>query len=103
VLSLAGIFTSFLIASLFVERSDVKEIIGVFVWHTWISLGLTTLALVGAIVSAVMCLITRVMPGKEVRRRYGQALANCPPDDYPAEMLWFFQALSVLDENYYGE
>lgn len=103
VLSLAGIFTSFLIASLFVKRSDVKEIVGVFVWHTWIALGLMTLALVGAIISAVMCLITRVMPGKEVRRRYGQALANCPPDDYPPEMLWFFQALSVLDENYYSE
>jgi hypothetical protein len=81
VLSLAGIFTSFLIASLFVKRSDVKEIVGVFVWHTWIALGLMTLALVGAIISAVMCLITRVMSGKEVRQRYGQALANCPPDD----------------------
>ena len=50
-----------------------------------------------------MCLITRVMPRKEVRRRYGQTLANCPPGDYPPEILWFFQALSILDEHYYGE
>jgi len=74
VLSLAGIFTSFLIASIFVKRSDVKEIVGVFAWHTWVALGLMTLALVGAIASAVMCLITRVMPRKEVRRRYGTAV-----------------------------
>jgi hypothetical protein len=103
VLSLAGIFTSFLIASIFVKRSDAKEIVGAFAWHTWVTLGLMTFTLVGAIISAVMCLVTRVMPRKEVQRRYGQTLTNCPPDDYPPEMLWFFQALSVLDENYYGE
>ena len=55
VLSLAGILTSFLIASTFVNRSDGKEIFGAFAWHTWIALGLTTFTLVGAIVSAVMC------------------------------------------------
>lgn len=101
-LSLTGVFTSFLIGSILVKRSDAQEIVGAFAWHTWAALGVMTIALAGAIISAMMCLITRVMPRKEVEARYGTALATCPPDDYPPEVLWFFQTLSVLDEDYYG-
>jgi hypothetical protein len=101
ILSLDGIFTSLLVGALFVKGPDLKDTLKFFGPETWIFLALMAACLVTAIICALVCLVSRVMPRKEIQRRYGATLKNCPPDDYPPEVMWFFQTISQLNEEFY--
>ncbi|WP_306204403.1 hypothetical protein [Actinoplanes sp. RD1] len=76
ILSPAGIFTSFLTGSVLVKSSDTRETVQAFAWHTWCALALLAVALAASITSAVMCLVTRIMPRREAERRYAGAGAG---------------------------
>lgn len=102
-LSLDGIIVSLLLGSLFREQQAVRGITGYFGLETWIAVASATVCMACSIVSALMCLISRMMPRAEVRRRYADVLANPDRGQYPPEMMWFFQTISELDETRYAE
>lgn len=102
-LSLDGIFASFVVSSMLVGEAEADELFGSFGWETWLLFGLMLLALAGSIVCCLLCVVSRVMSDDEVARRYGRWLDGVPPEPYPPEMLWFFQTLSRLDESRYAD
>ncbi len=101
VLTLNGLFTTFLIGTIVTKRSDAQEVLEPFGVETWIALGLMVATLASSILCALMCLVTRVMPHSEIIERHLDDIEKGRP--YPAEMMWFFQTISRLPEKDYCE
>ncbi|GAA0452469.1 hypothetical protein Ade02nite_00420 [Paractinoplanes deccanensis] len=103
ILSLDGIFISFLIGSVLATSADARDAVKQFAWHTWIALALLAVSLAASVFSAVRCLITRVMTPTEARKRYTSEPGQDRPDGQMPESLWFFQSIAMFDETVYCE
>ncbi len=102
-LTLDGVVVSLLIGALFRERDAAKSIVDEFGWETWVAVGTAAAALGSSIVAALMCLVSRVMSRREIKRRYPGLLANPLTGSNPPEIMWFFQTISRLDEARYQD
>jgi hypothetical protein len=66
-LTIDGIFLSFLTGAIFSKPEDLAAMTQRFAWPTWVLLTLMCLTLNASIVSAIMCLWSRVHSGAAVR------------------------------------
>lgn len=102
-LSLDGIFASFVVSSMLMRETEAREVFGSFGWETWALFGAMLAALAASIVSCLLCVVSRTLPAAELTRRYGASLEPSSAAAYPPEVLWFFQTVARLDERRYGD
>jgi hypothetical protein len=98
ILTLDGIFLSFLSASAFQKAGDLRETTDSFGPETWALLALMAIALLGSIVSAVTALFSRMYSDAEMEgylERRG--VQRDRPESYRPSVTWFFQDLAQLD------
>ena len=96
-LTITGAFLSFFTGAVFVKEADLKHILCFFGPETWILMGLTVIGLVMSIVSALICLRSRLADPKdyidhisEVNRDKEGNLKQWP------ETLYFFGMIAQL-------
>jgi hypothetical protein len=96
-LTLAGAFVTFLTASAFGKKDDLKLVLEVFGPETWLLMGVMFVCLVLSIACALMCLKSRGRPKewtdhvREVNADPSGALRQ------KAETLWFFGYIADLN------
>jgi hypothetical protein len=61
------------------------------------------MAMAASVVCALMCLVSRIMPHSEIKRRYPEVLVDPGEGTYPPEVMWFFQTISRLDHDHFCE
>lgn len=105
ILTLDGAFVAFLTSSVFAKPADLSEITQRFTGLTWLFLVLMCLCLAGSIVSALMCLWSRVF----VLSRRDRVLATEKgrikegPQRYSPNVMVFFKTISWLDHDKFQE
>jgi hypothetical protein len=97
VLTVDGIFLTFLTASVLASRSDAAQATAVFGPETWAFLAAMSLCLALAILSAVTCVASRGLGRKEFRELLEHhGLDPEKAETYAPELTAFFYPLSVL-------
>lgn len=104
ILTLDGAFLTFLTSSILGNPDNVGKIIGRFGPDTWLLLMLMCLCLVGSIVGALMCLLSRIflLPKRDSVLRRERARVKTAKKYSPNVML-FFQSVSWLDHDKFQE
>jgi hypothetical protein len=104
ILTLDGVFLSFLVGSLLAAPDDLDPILAEFGWETW-TLALTMAgALVGSIACAVLCLTSRLMSTQDVKEEYHAGrVAIGDSDTYRPEVMWYFQLVAGLSREEFAE
>jgi hypothetical protein len=97
ILTLDGAFLAFLTDSIFRQQAELLRLLSQFGWETWLLLGLMCAALSGSILSAIICLWSRI----DSREKLDEALREGGVDvkkaeTYKPEYMYFFQFLSRL-------
>ncbi|CAA9474897.1 MAG: hypothetical protein AVDCRST_MAG65-1051 [uncultured Solirubrobacteraceae bacterium] len=98
ILTLDGVFLSFLSTSAFNSPGELRTITGQFGWETWTCLGLMATALVLSIISAVVALRSRLMTPSALEHDFRSRGVN-PSDEatYAPAVMWFFQHVADLE------
>ena len=97
VLTVNGLFVTFLTASVLAGRAQVVQTTAVFGPETWIFLAAMSLCLALAILSAVVCLASRGTGRRRLRGLLSQyAVDPDKADTYAPELTVFFYFLSAL-------
>jgi hypothetical protein len=100
VLAIDGAFLAFLTNAIFSKPEDLRAIVNLFSSVTWVLLALTTLSLVLSIISAILCLWSRVYSSRQL-----QAFIDATPGEeaephrYAPRAMWFFQTVGCLDQS----
>ena len=100
ILTLDGTFLTFLTTSVFKNPDEISKVTGRFRFDTWLFLILMCLCLIASIVSALMCLWSRVFlrPGRDsVLIRAKQELKTA--ERYSPNVMLFFKTISWLDHD----
>ena len=104
ILTLDGVFLTFITSSILASPDDLGKIIGRFGLDTWLFLILMCLCLVGSIVSALVCLLSRIFLLSErdriLRRERAQVKTA---EKYSPNVMLFFQSVSWLDHDKFQE
>ena len=98
ILTIDGVFLSFLTGTLLSSPDDVAALVDGFGPETWTLLALMGVALLGSLGAALLCVISRLHTPDELHARL--AAAGVRLDDgstYPPSAMWFFQLLAELD------
>jgi hypothetical protein len=104
ILTLDGIFLTFLTSSVFRSPNEISNVISRFKFDTWLFLALMCLCLVGSIVSALMCLWSRVF----LRAQQDSVLIRAKEElktseRYSPNVMLFFKTISWLDHDEFQE
>ncbi len=92
VLTFDGVFLSFLTSLVFLKKEELRDILSVFGSETWIALVLMALSLIVSIISALMCMKSRLaFPDIDKKK------------PYKPEVMWFFGSIAFLEENAFQE
>lgn len=75
-LTIVGVFLSFLTGSVFAKKDDLEKYIKVFGPETLILLGLTVIGLVMAIVAALVCLRSRLADPEDYGKHIKEIIAD---------------------------
>ena len=97
ILTLSGLFVSFLTASVLRKPADLRQTTDSFGPETWALLALMSVTLLAAVLCAVLCLRSRVYKPVELRSELSQG--GVRPDDpstISPEFVWFFQYVAGL-------
>lgn len=98
ILTLDGLFLSFLTGSLLAKPTDLRPIIERFGIETWSFFSAMVAALVLSIASAVLCSISRLDSRASLQRHYSEFRVSLDdPSTYGPEVLWFFQHVAGLN------
>jgi hypothetical protein len=96
--ALLAVFTGVLIS----KSEEVRGVIDIFEWHTWLALGVTAAGILASIISAVLVLQARPLTKNGVGvRMAGVDKENA--ETYNAKVLWYFQLIANLKENPFVE
>jgi hypothetical protein len=104
ILTLDGAFLTFLTSSILGSPDNVAKIIARFGTDTWVLLILMGVCLVASIVSAMMCLLSRIflLPKQDsVLRREKEHVKTATK--YSPNVMLFFQSVSWLDHDKFQE
>jgi hypothetical protein len=100
ILTVDGVFLTFLTTSIFKNPDELSKITQRFTGYTWIFLMLMCLCLIGSIVSALMCLWSRILLSSKrdrvlmrEKKRLGEA------ERYSPSVMLFFKTISWLDHD----
>jgi hypothetical protein len=97
VLTVNGLFITFLTASALARRADVAQTTAAFGVETWVFLAGMSACLALAILSAVRCLASRGVGRRKLQRRLSDyAVDPDKADTYAPELTVFFHFLSAL-------
>jgi len=104
ILTLDGAFLTVLTSSILGNPDDAGKIIGRFGPDTWLFLILMCLCLVGSIVSALICLLSRIflLPKRDSVLRRERARVETA-ETYSPNVMLFFQSVSWLDHDKFQE
>ena len=104
ILTLDGAFLTFLTSSIFRNPDDLAKILGRFGPDTWLFLILMGLCLLASIVSALVCLLSRIFlwPGRDRVLRREKARVKTA-EKYSPNVMMFFQSVSWLDHDKFQE
>ena len=100
ILTLDGVFLTVLTSSVLKSPDDVKKIVGVFYSETWLFLILMCVCLVASIVSALICLLSRIflLPKRDsILRREREKVQTAAT--YSPNVMLFFQTITWLDHD----
>jgi len=98
ILTLNGAFVAFLTSNIFKNPDEISKITNKFGGLTWILLALMTLCLVGSIVSALVCLWSRVSFSTERDRIILDEIKDLnEKDEYSPHLMIFFKTIAMLD------
>jgi hypothetical protein len=98
ILTIDGVFLSFLTGSIFMKQDDLTKVVGHFRIDNWVLLASMCLCLTGSIVCALMCLWSRTYrrgARAKLFRVAGVDVENS--DTYTPEVMWFFQLIGGLN------
>lgn len=100
ILTVDGVFLTFLTTSIFKNPDELSKITQRFTAYTWIFLMLMCVCLIGSIISALMCLWSRILLSSKrdrvlmrEKKRLGEA------ERYPPSVMLFFKTISWLDHD----
>ena len=95
VLTLDGVFLSFVTGSLLSKPDELQPILAEFGPETWVLAGGTLTALLASIACAVGCLWSRLYNERELRAEYDKSPGG---REHPGpDVLWFFQFVAGLE------
>ena len=108
ILALDGAFLAFVSSSIFTNQDELKDILESFTPLTWLFLVFMTIFLTGSIISAILCLYSRIpIFSERAKRKYFDTKENkIDIDDaetYKPEATLFFQQISYLKSKQYQE
>jgi len=104
ILTLDGAFLTFLTSSIVLKPDELEKIVGRFGRDTWLFLILMCLCLVGSIVSALICLLSRIflLPKRDSVLIKDRASVKTA-ERYSPNLMLFFQSISWLDHDKFQE
>ncbi len=94
-LAIDGTFLAFLTGSIFTEPDTIKSTVASFGWETWFLLGLMSLFLVCSIISALLCLWSRI----DLKLPTNKKVDTSKMPSYESDAMWFFQKIACLSED----
>jgi hypothetical protein len=98
ILTLDGVFLSFLSASAFKRKDDLQATTEPFGWETWVLLGLMAASLAISIVSAVIALRSRMYSQRALEEAFrARGVKRDDESTYGPAVTWFFQHVANLD------
>jgi len=104
ILTLDGAFLAFLTSSIFIEQDKLSKILSEFGVETWLLLALFCLSLTSSILSAEVCLQSRIYSEKEIDAIFRTAGVEVEKSEsYKPEFMFFFQFISRLGEKQMAE
>jgi len=105
ILTLDGALVAFLTTSIFKGPSEVSLLIQRFTTRTWLLLLAMCLCLVGSIISALMCLWSRIFLGVKRDSVLGREKKRITAGvkRYPPSVALFFKTISWLDHDKFQE
>lgn len=92
-LAIDGTFLAFITGSIFTEPDTIKSTVASFGWETWFLLGLMSLFLVCSIISALLCLWSRIDLKLLIKK-----VDTSKMPGYESDAMWFFQKIACLNE-----
>jgi len=100
VLAIDGAFVAFLADTIFSKPLDqLRPTVAQFSPLTWTLLALMVLSLLLSLGSAIFCLWSRMYSRKYMRLLLNEAEQRHQyPNNYPPEVMWFFQFIEILDQ-----
>lgn len=99
-LAIDGTFLAFLTGSIFAEPDKIKNIIAFFGWETWLLLGLMSLFLVGSIISALLCLWSRIeLSATPIKTLNDEKVDISLIGIYEYNVMWFFHKIAHLKKD----
>jgi hypothetical protein len=96
-LTVDGVFLSFLTGSLFLKRSDLRGVIEVFGTETWVFLGVMVMTLIGSIGAALACLSSRIGIPQNLQNHIADVRSKEGTVIRP-EIMWFFGMVAQLND-----
>lgn len=98
ILTLDGVFLSFLSASVFEKSADLRAVTSQFGPETWVLLGLMAASLAVSILSAVIALRSRMYSKSRLERYLAEHRDETSKEaTYDPAVTWFFQHIAALD------
>lgn len=98
ILTIDGVFLSFLTGTLLSSPEEVADIVGRFRFDTWAFLGVMTGSLIASLIAALLVLVSRLYTPQELQAELDRL--GVDPDDgatFGPEVLWFFQVIAELN------
>jgi hypothetical protein len=103
-LTLSGVFVTFLTGSIFSTREDLSALLSGFSQATWVFLAAMSLTISGSILSALACLYSRTYRPAELKKFLLEKHVQREKwQTYTPEILWFFQVVNQLDPVQFGQ
>ena len=104
ILTIDGAFLAFLTSSVFMEQDKLSKILSKFGLETWLLLALMCLALAASILSAIICLRSRIYSEEGLDEILRTANVDAEKSEtYRPEHMFFFQFMSRLGERQLAE
>lgn len=98
ILTLNGAFVAFLTSSIFKNPDELLKLTNKFSGFTWLFLSLMCVCLVGSIVSALMCLWSRIAFSAERDEMILSEIDNLKETgEYSPNLVLFFKTIAMLD------
>lgn len=100
ILTIDGVFITFLTTSIFKNPDELSKITQRFTAYTWIFLILMCVCLIGSVISALMCLWSRILLSSKrdrVLMREKQRIGEA--EKYSPSVMLFFKTISWLDHD----
>lgn len=101
VLAMDAAFVAFVTSAIFGKApSELKAILGLSYWWTWLWLALMTICLLGSMMNAILCLWSRIYSAEQLRLFVDDAQRTSGTSErYSPKVMWFFQMVSELDKD----